>query len=251
LNATTIMSITTIPQVELAPSMSLAAGNAATVGPMSSPSAAPMSRSERRKASTAASILDAAEGLFRQGGFQATTIDEIAEKADVSVGSVYVHFQTKVGLYLALVERALDLNEAAMGKVAELGLTSPLERVFAAGDAYLNFHLEHPGAFQMIALRVLEPTSGVHEVEARIADRVQQLVLAVETDLRAAIDAGEVRSDIDAARTMRFLWGSWNGTIAMAVREDRLRIDEHELRSTLEAGRALVSAGLRGDAAER
>ena len=218
---------------------------------MSSPSAGPLSRSERRKAATAASILDAAEGLFRERGFQATTIDEIAEKADVSVGSVYFHFQTKAGLYLALVERALDLNEAAMGAVAARGLASPLERVFAAGEAYLTFHLEHPGAFQMIALRVLEPASGVHEAEARIADRVERLVLAVESDLRAAIDAGEVRADIDATRAMRYLWGSWNGVIALALREDRLRIDDQELQATLELGRALVSDGLRGGRAAR
>ncbi len=209
-----------------------------------------MSRSERKKANTASAILDAAEVLFRLRGFQATTIDEIAERADVSAGSVYVHFENKAGLYLALVERALTINEAAMGQVAELDLSSPLERVFAAGDAYLNFHLEHPGAFQMIALRVLEPSSGMHEVEARIAERVQQLVGAVEADLRAAIEAGEVRSDLDAARTMRFLWGSWNGVIAMALRDDRLKIDDHELRATLEIGRSVVTDGLRAGGAQ-
>lgn len=212
---------------------------------MSSPSPAPMSRSQRKKANTASSILDAAEALFRSRGFQSTTIDEIADRADVSVGSVYVHFESKAGFYLALVDRALAVNEAAMGKVAELGLSSPLERVFAAGDAYLNFHLEHPGAFQMIALRVLEPSSGMQEAEARIAERVQHLVGAVEADLRAAIEAGEVRSDLDAARAMRFLWGAWNGVIAMALREDPLRIDDAELRKTLEVGRTVVSDGLR------
>ncbi|WP_085669255.1 TetR/AcrR family transcriptional regulator [Mycobacterium szulgai] len=218
---------------------------------MSSPSSAPMSRSERKKANTASAILDAAEVLFRQRGFQATTIDEIAERADVSVGSVYVHFENKARLYLALVERALTINEAAMGKVAELNLSSPLERVFAAGDAYLNFHLEHPGAFQMIALRVLEASSGLHEVEARIADRVQQLVDAVEADLRAAIEAGEVRSDLDAARAMRFLWGAWNGVIGMTLREDRLRIDDQELRATLAVARSVVTDGLRAGGAQR
>ncbi|MCW2771474.1 MAG: transcriptional regulator, TetR family [Aeromicrobium sp.] len=210
-----------------------------------------MSRSERRKAKTAGAILDAAELLFRQGGYQETTIDDIAERADVSVGSVYVHFENKAGLYLALVERALDLNEAAMAAVGDLGLSSPLERVFAAGDAYLNFHLEHPGAFQMIALRALGPPSGVSEVEARIADRAQQLVDAVEADLRAAIEAGEGRSDLDATRLMRFLWGSWNGVIAMTLREDHLRIDNAELQRTLEVGRSLVSDGLRADAPRR
>lgn len=214
----------------------------------SSPPAPPLSRSDRRKAATAAQILDAAEALFRERGFQATTIDEIAESADVSVGTVYFHFQTKAGLYLALVERALDINEIAMGKVAELGLTSPLERVLAAGDAYLNFHIEHPGAFQMTALRVLEPASGMHEAEARIADRVERIVLDVESDLRAAIEAGEVQRDFDAARAMRFLWGAWNGVIALSLREDRLRIDDEELKATLELGRRIVIEGLRAGA---
>lgn len=217
----------------------------------SSPPAAPLSRAERRKAATAAQILDAAEDLFRQKGFAATTIDEIAERADLSVGTLYFHFQTKVGLYLALVERALDINEVAMAKVSELGLTSPLERVLAAGDAYLNFHLEHPGAFQMTAMRVLEPASGMHEAEARIADRVERIVLAVEADLRAAVEAGEVRSDLDAARAMRFLWGAWNGVIALSLREDRLRIDDEELKATLDLGRVVVIEGLRAGAPGR
>ncbi|HEY0904096.1 MAG TPA: TetR/AcrR family transcriptional regulator [Marmoricola sp.] len=217
--------------------------------PSPSSSASSLSRSERRKAATAAGILDAAEALFRERGFQATTIDEIAEKADVSVGAVYFHFQTKAGLYLALVERALDINEVAMGTVSELGLTSPLARVLAAGDAYLRFHLDHPGAFQMTAMRVLEPASGMREAEARIADRVERIVLSVEADLRAAIEAGEIRADIDAARAMRFLWGAWNGVIAMSLREDRLRIDDDELRATLTLGQSLVVDGLRGGGA--
>jgi TetR/AcrR family transcriptional regulator len=208
-------------------------------------------RGARRKAQTGAAILDAAEQLFRRQGFAATTLDEIAATADVSVGSVYVHFQTKAGLYLALVEQALDLNEAAMAQVAAAGLDSPLERVLAAGDAYLNFHVEHPGAFQMIALRVLEPavTVGVSDVEERIARRVERLVAAVRDDLQAAVEVGEVRADLDADRAMRFLWGSWNGVIALSLRQDGLRVDVEELRRTLTLGRQLISDGLRAGVA--
>ncbi len=214
--------------------------------PMSTPT-----RGARRKARTGSAILQAAETLFREQGFQATTLDEIAMAADVSVGSVYVHFQTKAGLYLALVEQALDLNEAAMAQVAAAGLDSPLERVLAAGDAYLNFHIQHPGAFQMIALRVLEPrvTVGMEEAEARIAHRVERLVAAVQADLQAAMDGGEIRVDLAPDVLMRFLWGAWNGVIALSLRQDSLRIDADELRRTLELGRQLVSDGLRVGAA--
>jgi AcrR family transcriptional regulator len=204
-------------------------------------------RGARRKAHTAAAILNAAEQLFRDRGFQATTIEEIAELADVSVGSVYVHFRSKQGLYLALVERALDLNEEAMAQDTMPADASALDRVLAAGDAYLRFHLEQPGAFQMIALRVLEPsTERVDaEVEDRIAERVRRLVGAVETDLRAAAHNGEIRADLDAARLTRFLWGSWNGVIAMTLRQDGLRIDNDELIETLALGRQIVVDALR------
>jgi AcrR family transcriptional regulator len=201
-------------------------------------------RNERRKARTVGAILQAAERLFREKGMQQTTIDEIAELADVSVGSVYFHFKSKEALYLALVEQALDVNEAYMRQAHDSEL-SPFDRVLAAGDAYLRFHLEHPGAFRMIALRVLEPSPGAElaAIEDRIADRVEKLVGAVEVDLVAAIEAGEVR-DVEAAQVMRFLWGAWNGVIALNLRQDRLRIDNRQLVAVLDAGRQIVVDGL-------
>jgi TetR/AcrR family transcriptional regulator len=43
---------------------------------------------------------------------------------------------------------------------------------------------------------------------------------------------------------MRFLWGAWNGVIALSLRQDRLRLDAAELATTLEAGRELVIEAL-------
>jgi TetR/AcrR family transcriptional regulator len=213
--------------------------------------AEPANRNERRKARTVAAILDASGRLFHDKGMQSTTIDEIAELADVSVGSVYVHFKNKEALYLELTERALDVNEQYMRR-AERADYSPLQRVLAAGDAYLAFHLEEPGAFRMIALRVLEPAPGadLSEVEQRIADRVERLVGAVEQQLRAAAAAGEVR-ELDTRLAMTFLWGAWNGVIALNLRQDRLRLSDDQLVATLEAGRGLVLDALATPAAKR
>jgi TetR/AcrR family transcriptional regulator len=208
-------------------------------------------RNERRKARTVAAILDAAGRLFHEKGLQRTTIDEIARLADVSVGSVYGHFKSKEALYLELTERALDINERYMRR-AEDPAHSALQRVLAAGDAYLAFHLEEPGAFRMIALRVLEPAPGgdLREVERRIADRVERLVGAVEGQLEAAIATGEVRP-LDARLAMTFLWGAWNGVIALNLRQDRLRLSDEELTATLEVGRSLVLDALATPAARR
>lgn len=200
-------------------------------------------RGQRRKARTARAILEAASELFFLRGMARTTIDEIAERADVSVGSVYFHFRSKEGVYLALVEEALDVNERYMRDVPDE--PSPLQRVLDAGEAYLRFHLERPDAFRLVALRILEPTvdAGLSAVEQRIADRVERLVGAVGSDLQAAIDAGEIRP-IAAEDGMRFLWGAWNGVIALSLRQDRLRLTDEQVRSALDEGRAIVERGL-------
>src|ERR671934_1521831 len=78
-----------------------------------------LSRFERRKARTTTAILDAAERHFLERGFQNAKVDEIAEEADVAVGSVYNHFASKEGLYRAALERALGLFESYMDEDEE------------------------------------------------------------------------------------------------------------------------------------
>jgi len=57
-------------------------------------------------------ILDIAETLFAQKGFEKTTIDEIAKIAGISKGSVYLDFENKDDIQYALIKRrAKDLLE--------------------------------------------------------------------------------------------------------------------------------------------
>jgi AcrR family transcriptional regulator len=207
----------------------------------------PSDRVDPRTLRTTAAILDAAEGPFREHGFHLATMDEIAERAGVAVGSIYFHFGSKDALYLALVERALDVNERYMAEAYGEG-RSPLEEVLAAGDAYLRFHLEHPGYFRMIALRGFDVPDGEESTEAqqRIADRVELLVGAVGEALTRAVAAGQVVTD-DPQDAAIFLWGAWNGVVALHQRPDRLRLDDERLREILAVGRRIVFVGLASD----
>ncbi|MBD3291456.1 MAG: TetR family transcriptional regulator [Armatimonadia bacterium] len=64
-----------------------------------------MSLREKKKAITREAILDAAEDLFATQGYVATTIEQIAERAMVAVGTMYNYFASKSQLLLALNER--------------------------------------------------------------------------------------------------------------------------------------------------
>src|SRR5919201_3976786 len=109
------------------------------------------SRSERRKARTTAAILDAAERHFLERGFQAAKIDEIAEDADVAVGSVYNHFESKEGLYAAVLERSLELFDTYMGEQGQPD-ASALEQLLEITGRVTRFGRERQGHLRMLVL---------------------------------------------------------------------------------------------------
>ena len=66
-----------------------------------------MSRRERKKEETRDSIIDCALSFFKNKGFQETSMEEIAEKSDVSKGTLYNYFENKesilVGYFRAII----------------------------------------------------------------------------------------------------------------------------------------------------
>src|SRR5690606_11125048 len=59
-----------------------------------------MTGSERRR-----QLLDVAKALFAEKGFDGTSVEEIAQRADVSKPVVYEHFGGKEGIYAVVVDR--------------------------------------------------------------------------------------------------------------------------------------------------
>lgn len=53
-------------------------------------------------------VLDAAERLFREQGYERTTIEEIAEASEVSIGTIYSYFGSKSGIMRSLMQPVID-----------------------------------------------------------------------------------------------------------------------------------------------
>ena len=58
--------------------------------------------------STAEKVLDAAEDLFAEKGYDATSLGDVADKVGIRSPSLYNHFRNKQALYIAVVERLLQ-----------------------------------------------------------------------------------------------------------------------------------------------
>ncbi|MBT5137843.1 MAG: TetR/AcrR family transcriptional regulator [Acidimicrobiaceae bacterium] len=69
-----------------------------------------------RPSNRRALILDAAIGLFREGGYPATSVDDIGKAVDVSGPAIYRHFSSKEEILLEAIRLAADEVHAANGE---------------------------------------------------------------------------------------------------------------------------------------
>jgi AcrR family transcriptional regulator len=92
-------------------------------------------RFERRKEARPGEILDAALDLFVERGFAATRLDDVAQRAGVSKGTVYLYFDSKEDLFKAVVRsgivRAIEAAEERVDRFE--GESADLLRTLVAG----------------------------------------------------------------------------------------------------------------------
>ena len=85
-----------------------------------------MDAAKKRKNTTHQKIAAAALNLFLENGFTGTSMDDVAEKADVSKQTVYSHFENKEALFLEimlhLMRPAGDKVQSAVTHPSEVGL---------------------------------------------------------------------------------------------------------------------------------
>ncbi|MFF5991211.1 TetR/AcrR family transcriptional regulator [Prauserella flavalba] len=196
-----------------------------------------------RKQRTIEALLHAAEQIFAARGVDDTTVEEIATKAGVAVGSIYNHFGSKAGLLAAVVERALGADRDHMDRAYTADRT-PVEQLYAAAEEYLAFYLDHPEYFRMLAFPSAPGQYAAgQDLAARLARSVEAQNQRMVDALRAGIAAGVLR-DVDAAQVATVLWASWNGVISLGWRQDGLRRTETELRILLRTATDVVANGL-------
>jgi len=87
-------------------------------------------------------IVDAAVDLFDKGGAKAVSMRKIAERIDYSPAALYLYFQGKNDILLALCRRGFELLHERM--LAASGISQPKERLMALCRTYLDFASQQP-----------------------------------------------------------------------------------------------------------
>ncbi len=139
-------------------------------------------------------ILDAATTEFADYGFENTSIQQIAKKAEISVGSVYKYFENKEELFSMVVKEGLSSLEELLltNSASDEDVIVKAEKVL---KELLKFSKRHP---QLIKLYCAVTTGNNTEFSQMLAQRVESISAKVYTEvIKSAQKSGDVRSDID------------------------------------------------------
>jgi AcrR family transcriptional regulator len=169
---------------------------------------------ERRRAE----ILDAAEKLYAEKGWDALTVDQVARSARLSRALVYVYFRDKQELLFAIGERAMSLLRNRFIEAAA-GHALGMDQVEAIGQAYMAYAHEFPHYFDFCSrfhAHSVAIDPGSHEGACRIAgdEAIGAVVQAIDAGLRD----GSIRPDVGEPRLLAMtLWAFTHGMIQLAM----------------------------------
>ena len=109
-------------------------------------------------------ILDAAEELFAERGFDRTSFVDISAQSGISRGSIPWHFKNKDGLLMAVLERSLRRAVSRELYLESLPELPALSRVL--GDYAKYLHEGNPRLLFMILTEAMDGSSNLNEIYA-------------------------------------------------------------------------------------
>jgi AcrR family transcriptional regulator len=180
---------------------------------------------DRQKAERERRILDAAVSLFRTHGYRAVRLEDLAEQAEVSVGTVYNYYRTKGDILIAVV--TLEVEEVlAMGRSL---VADPPRGVDHALQALIFQYYDHSLKYltkemwrSAMALSIEAPETP----NGQLYNALDQKLAAQVTELVARLGArGEVRDGVDPTAIGQLVFNNLNMMFVEFVKDDTMTLE--------------------------
>ena len=169
-----------------------------------------MSAKKEQAARSREALIQAAMDLFAERGYRGTSVQAIGDLAGVSRGSIFWHFGSKEGLLWAVVERAFAEWESDV-LVPDVGRATGVEamrRALAAHRRFLTERSEALRLFYLLMFEALGPHPELAQEFARLHMHLREMTVGW---MQQAIDAGELRNDVDATAVVILITGALGG----------------------------------------
>ncbi len=168
-------------------------------------------RKEREKIELKELILKEARAIFLEEGFEKTSIRKIADRIEYSPTTIYLYFQDKNELLLALHQESFNHLFQSLSSVGSI--PDAFGRLVALGHAYIEYGLKNPEEYElMFALKApLEALECKDEIWCDGLKAID-LVKSMVQDCQAH---GYLPIHLNAETTAIMLWGQVHGLVSL------------------------------------
>jgi AcrR family transcriptional regulator len=171
-------------------------------------------RKQLEKSARKKLILDCALAVFREKGFAGATIADIAARANIAQGTIYLYFKSKADLYFSLTKPALENLSEQLKRIAENKLDEPDIKIRKLMYAVYEFYIQDTDAYNLITRykaaenQNLFPKERLKFFEQLMRSNLKQMEIAIEEGIRK----GLLRK-IDPYTGAVVFWSSFIGII--------------------------------------
>ena len=184
-------------------------------------------RKEREREEMRQRILDAAQKLFLEQGYEKVSIRNIADAIEYSPATIYLYFKDKNEILYAVHQKAFTGLMQELLPIFEIN--DPFERLVDMGRRYIKFAVDNPELFDLmfIMMAPMDTLACREDIWSEGRTAFGTLVTVVQ----GCIDA-EVFHPQDAETAALMIWSSIHGYTALFLRK-RMMMFEEDRREVL------------------
>lgn len=204
-------------------------------------------RKEREKQLRREEIILAAEKVFFNKGFDLSTMDDIADEAELSKGTLYLYFKSKEDLHMAVARKSIRLLREHTLKATE-GEGNAIEKLGRMGRATIEFSRKDPDRMKAImTLEEMEPST-LNVTTSDVQDLIykESTVESVILLVKQGVEEKLIRADVPAMLIAHTLWMTVLSVVRfVTMKPALLEILELSQDQILESHFALVLNGIK------
>jgi len=181
-------------------------------------------RKERERELRSESIIDAAERIFFDKGFEHATMNDVAEEAELSKGALYLYFHSKNELCMAILQRSLLILKGIFKSLKGNNNQTGIEKFPELASEFINFTKQYPNHYNALLSyrehRENCPVTGkiiksTIEENRNINNIISEIIRAGQIDKT-------IKTDIDADKLSLALWGNFTGIMPSSILSEKV-----------------------------
>ena len=178
-------------------------------------------RKERERQELRSKILEAANKMLAEVGYENTSLRKIAKAIEYSPGTIYLHFKNKDELFFAIHEEGFNILFERLSPA--MAIKNPVDRLRKLGENYLQFAADHPDYYDLMFMQ----RGPMNFIQEKLNPEKDEMTAAKWAAVKRSfgclyqtvydlIEQGYV-PNADINTTTFFVWSTMHGMTALSI----------------------------------